>query len=209
MELRSKSFQDGTPIPEPYAFGIPDRDARMRLGRNQNPHLSWSGLPEGTRSLVLVCHDPDVPGEMGDVNREDREIPSDLPRIDFYHWLLVDIPSDWEAIEVGQFSDGVTEGGKEGPDGPAGTRQGLNTYTDLFGEDPEMGGHYYGYDGPCPPWNDSIVHRYVFTLHALDVDRAPIQGDFRGPDLLEAIRPHVLGRAQLTGRYSLNPRVPA
>ena len=34
-----------------------------------------------------------------------------------------------------------------------------------------MFGDYYGYDGPCPPWNDELVHRYVFTLYALDVPR--------------------------------------
>ena len=33
-----------------------------------------------------------------------------------------------------------------------------------------MSGDYFGYDGPCPPWNDSIVHHYVFTVYALDVD---------------------------------------
>ena len=35
-----------------------------------------------------------------------------------------------------------------------------------------MFGDYYGYDGPCPPWNDELVHRYVFTLYALDVAQA-------------------------------------
>jgi hypothetical protein len=29
-----------------------------------------------------------------------------------------------------------------------------------------MAGSYFGYDGPFPPWNDSLVHHYVFTLYA-------------------------------------------
>ena len=35
-------------------------------------------------------------------------------------------------------------------------------------------GNYFGYDGPCPPWNDAIPHHYVFTLYALDVARLDV-----------------------------------
>ena len=68
-----------------------------------------------------------------------------------------------------------------------------------------MAGDYFGYDGPCPPWNDSIVHHYVFTLYALDVPRCPVEGNFTGPQVLRAIEGHVLDRASITGTYSLNP----
>ena len=61
-------------------------------------------------------------------------------------------------ILAGEFSDGVTAGGKAGPDGPRGARQGINNYREWFAGDPAMAGDYFGYDGPCPPWNDSIVH---------------------------------------------------
>jgi phosphatidylethanolamine-binding protein (PEBP) family uncharacterized protein len=53
------------------------------------------------------------------------------------------------------------------------------------------------------------VHRYVFTLYALAVESCPADGAFRGPELLKAIQPHVLGTAKLTGTYSLNPAVKA
>jgi phosphatidylethanolamine-binding protein (PEBP) family uncharacterized protein len=53
------------------------------------------------------------------------------------------------------------------------------------------------------------VHHYVFTLYALDVEACPVEGAFRGPELLKAIEGHVLGSAALTGRYSLNPAVKA
>jgi phosphatidylethanolamine-binding protein (PEBP) family uncharacterized protein len=85
----------------------------------------------------------------------------------------------------------------------------VNDYTLWFGGDQGMGGDYHGYDGPCPPWNDSIVHHYMFTLHALDVERCPVEGRFTGADVRAAIAGHTLGRATLTGVYSLNPAVPA
>jgi Raf kinase inhibitor-like YbhB/YbcL family protein len=72
-----------------------------------------------------------------------------------------------------------------------------------------MKGNYFGYDGPCPPWNDSIRHRYVFTLFALDIPRVPVEGAFTGQQVREAIAGHILAQASLTGTYSLNPAVPA
>ena len=72
-----------------------------------------------------------------------------------------------------------------------------------------MAGRYFGYDGPCPPWNDTIVHHYIFTLYALDVERCPVEGEFTGPEVLAAIAGHVLDQASFTATYSLNPAVPA
>lgn len=70
-----------------------------------------------------------------------------------------------------------------------------------------MAGDYYGYDGPCPPWNDERRHRYLFTLYALDMARCPVEGRFTGAQVLKAIAPHVLNKASLTGLYTLNPAV--
>ena len=67
-----------------------------------------------------------------------------------------------------------------------------------------MKGDYYGYDGPCPPWNDTILHHYVFTLYALDIERCPLPDKFKGADVLAAIKGHILDSARLTGVYSLN-----
>ncbi|GIX27253.1 MAG: phosphatidylethanolamine-binding protein [Burkholderiales bacterium] len=207
MKLSSQSFADQQKIPAECAFCAPDPTSRVKLGGNKNPDLSWSDLPAGTRSLVLICHDYDVPSKPDDVNKEGRVIPADLPRVDFFHWVLVDLKPDAAPIAKGEFSDGVTPRGKKGPEGPRGTRQGLNDYTAWFAGDKDMEGQYFGYDGPCPPWNDTRVHHYVFTLYALDVDRCPVEGVFRGPDVLRAIEGHVLGKATLTGLYSLNPSV--
>ncbi len=209
MKLSSSSFSDGMPIPGPNAFCVPDPETHVTLAENRNPDLSWEDLPAGTKSLVLLCHDPDVPTRPDDVNQEGRVVPADLPRFDFFHWVLVDIPTGLGGIAEGAHSDGVTATGKAGPEAPGGMRHGLNNYTDWFDGDPDMGGQYFGYDGPCPPWNDSIVHHYVFTLYALDVERCPVDGVFGGGDVREAIAPHVLGEANITGTYSLNPDVPA
>ena len=65
----------------------------------------------------------------------------------------------------------------------------------------------YGYDGPCPPWNDSIIHHYHFTVYALDVERLDVKGDPTGENVKAALKGHVLAEAKVTGTYSLNPRV--
>jgi Raf kinase inhibitor-like YbhB/YbcL family protein len=208
MKLTSTSIEGGKPIPGDFAFCIPDPDSRITFGGNRNPAFAWDELPERTLSLVLVCHDPDVPSLPDDVNQEGRTVPADLARVDFYHWILVDVPPAG-VIEEGAYSDCVTAKGKAGPSAPGGARQGINNYTQWFGDDPEMGGSYFGYDGPCPPWNDSIVHHYHFTLYALDIDRCPVEGNFTAPDVLEAIEGHVLAEASMMGTYSLNPEIPA
>lgn len=206
MKLTSKNFADNGRIPGENAFCIPAATGHVCLGANRNPHLAWSGLPTGTRSLVLICNDPDVPTRPDDVNQEGRTVPASLPRTDFSHWVLVDLAPSGEIAE-GEFSSDVTPCGKPGPTGPRGTRQGINDYTAWFAGDAQMKGDYYGYDGPCPPWNDAILHHYVFTLYALDIERLPVDGRFTAADALKAMAGHVLGEAKLTGVYSLNPAV--
>ena len=97
--------------------------------------------------------------------------------------------------------------GKPGPQAAHGARQGINNYTDWFAGDNDMRGDYYGYDGPCPPWNDEIIHHYVFTVYALDIEQLPLAGKFGGPEVRAAIAGHVLADACLTGTYTLNPRL--
>ena len=70
-----------------------------------------------------------------------------------------------------------------------------------------MEGKYHGYDGPAPPWNDAIVHHYVFTLYALDIPHPHVQGELTGPNIRAALEGHVLAKATMTGTYSLNPRL--
>ena len=207
MQLTSESFRDGAVIPGEFAFAIIDPKNHVALSSNRNPQLAWSDVPEGTKSFALVVHDPDVPSKGDDVNKEGREVQAALPRVDFYHWLLLDISADAREIAAGSHSDGVAPHGKRGPAAKGGLRHGINSYTGWFASDPEMEGDYYGYDGPCPPWNDAIVHHYVFTLYALDVPELTVDGDLTPEKVLAALKGHVLAEAKLTGLYSLNPKV--
>ncbi|NYH97888.1 YbhB/YbcL family Raf kinase inhibitor-like protein [Cupriavidus plantarum] len=213
MKLWSKAFADNAPIPGEFAFCVPDAATHVTLSTNRNPDLHWDDIPHGTRSFVLICHERDVPSQADDVNKEGREIPASMPRVGFFHWVLIDIPPGLNTISAGTHSDGVIARGKPGPDALVGTatagglRHGVNDYTNWFANDPDMKGDYYGYDGPCPPWNDTIPHRYVFTVYALDIDRLPIEGRFTGEQVLDAIQGHVLGQASYTGTYTLNPKL--
>ena len=207
MKLTTAAFADMAPIPGEYAFAVIDANTRVRLSANRNPDFRWQDLPNGTRSLALICHDPDVPSRGDDVNKESRMVPSSLPRVDFFHWVLIDLPTDSTGIARGAHSDGVVARGKPGPHAPDGARHGLNDYTGWFASDNEMAGDYFGYDGPCPPWNDELVHRYVFTLFALDVPRLGVEGKFAGNDVRQAMSGHVLAEAKVTGRYTLNASV--
>ena len=205
MKVTSNSFKDGQPIPGDFAFCLADPEHHVCLGRNLNPHLAWSDAPPGTHSFVVICHDPDVPSKGDDVNQEDRTVPASLPRVDFFHWVLVDVPASLSEISEGEFSSDVTPRGKPGPHAPHDARQGINDYTGWFDSDNDMRGDYYGYDGPCPPWNDEIVHHYVFTVFALDVGRLDVDGKLTGQQVRAAIQGHILAQASLTGTYTLNP----
>ncbi|MGH8912551.1 MAG: YbhB/YbcL family Raf kinase inhibitor-like protein [Acidimicrobiia bacterium] len=205
MELTSPDLIDGAPIPGVFAFAVPDPTTRVTFAANRNPALHWAGVPEGTHSFALLVIDRDAPSVRDDANKEDREVPSDLPRVDFTHWTLIDLPPETRSITEAAFCEGVTPRGKPGLSG--GPREGVNDYTGWFAGDPDMEGTYKGYDGPCPPWNDSIPHRYDFTVYALDVDRLDVEGDFTGADVLAAMEGHILDSASLQVTYALNPRL--
>ena len=207
MQLQSNDLTDGQPIPSRFAFGRLADDAPMALSDNLSPHLSWTDAPGGTRSFVVLCMDPDVPSVADDVNQEGKVLPVDLPRVDFCHWAMIDVPATINELATGACSDGVTPKGKRQPPGPEGSRQGLNDYTGFMAGNPDMAGDYFGYDGPCPPWNDERLHHYVFTVYALDVERLDLPERFTGQDVIDAIDGHVLAKASLTGSYTLNPKV--
>ena len=200
MKLSSQSFSNGQPIPAEFAAG-----SATGFGGNLNPHLAWSEVPQGTRSFALICVDPDAPTVPELVGRSDVSIPLDQPRGDFVHWVMVDIPAGLRDIAAGSCSDGFSARGKQQPAGPAGTRQGLNSYTGWFAADPDMAGNYHGFDGPYLPFNDTRVHRYFFRLFALDVEQLAVAGNFTAADTYRAMHGHVLAEAALYGTYTLNP----
>lgn len=207
MKLWSDSWVNGERIPSKYAAGRLDANGTPAFSDNINPHLAWSDVPAGTKGFALICHDFDVPSRGDDVNQPGREVPADLPRVDFFHWVLVDLPATLTQIAEGECSRGFTPRGKPGPDTLHGARHGLNDFTGWFAGDPERAGDYFGYDGPFPPFNDSLVHHYVFTLYALGIERVPVQGKFTGAQVREAIYPHLRGEATWSGTYTLNRRL--
>lgn len=208
MKLTIDAWANGASIPAKYAFGDIPTEGPFALSDNINPHVVWSDVPTGTKSFAIIVHDPDVPSRGDDVNQEGKVVPADLPRVDFYHWVLVNIPADTREISEGADSAGVTPKGKV-PGVQEHGQTGINSYTDWFSGDPDMAGNYGGYDGPCPPWNDSIMHHYHFTVYALDVADLDLDGPFTAPQALAVMESHVLGQAAHIGTYSMNPKVRA
>ena len=204
LRVTIDAWPDGGAIPEEYAFGIPAERGHLSLGKNRSPGIRWAGAPRGTRSYAVLCHDPDVPSKPDHVNREGLTVSASLPRVDFYHWVLVDIPADRGELAAGADSDGITAGGKPAGRTEHGVR-GINSYTDWFAGDEKMKGDYGGYDGPCPPWNDEIMHHYHFTVLALDLESLGLEGRFGGPQVRQAVEGHVLGKGEWVGTYTLNP----
>ena len=117
MKLWSDSWPNGEAIPARYACGRLDGASGVAFSDNVSPHLAWSELPAATRSLVLICHDFDVPSRGDDVNQAGREIPADLPRIDFFHWLLADIPVTTTRDRRGRLQPRLHAARQAGPGG--------------------------------------------------------------------------------------------
>jgi Raf kinase inhibitor-like YbhB/YbcL family protein len=204
FKLIINDWANAAPIPTQFAFGKISPTEHVALSENLNPQVAWENAPTGTQSFVIICHDPDVPSSGEDVNQEGKVVPSDLPRVDFFHWVLVDIPATTTSIAEGAASNGVTAGGKPGGERLYG-KAGINSYTDWFAGDKDMGGDYCDYDGPCPPWNDSLMHHYHFTVYALDVESLNLNARFDGNDARAAMQGHVLAESEHVGIYTLNP----
>lgn len=191
-------------IPQQYAFCVPAAQGHTATGANKNPRIAWGKGPAATQSYAVILHDTDVPSNFDDANKEGRTIAKELKRVDFSHMVLVDIPAGTSEIAEGAESDKVTPKGKPPGKTDHGTR-GVNDYGKFMSGD--MAGTYGGYDGPCPPWNDSIAHRYHFTVYALDVPSLGLAGNFTAADARKAMKGHVVAMGTFTGTYTQNPEV--
>ncbi len=63
------------------------------------------------------------------------------------------------------------------------------------------------YDGPCPPWNNAIVHHYHFSVYALNAQHLKLPAKFSGAGALKAMPGHVVAKGEVIGVYALNPAV--
>ncbi|MGZ8579805.1 MAG: YbhB/YbcL family Raf kinase inhibitor-like protein [Actinomycetota bacterium] len=208
MSLQSRSVADGEPIAGAHAVATPTPDGKAEMaGADRSPHLRWEGEPEGTRSFAISVVDPDVPADRTRMGVEDLELGDDEPRVDFAHWLVVDLPSAVHELPEGAGGEGfVAHGRAPGPTTVGGV-QGENGYRGLFEGNADLEGTYGGWDGPFPPWNDEHVHHYVTTVYALDVETLGLDAGFDLDRFRRAIDGHVLGSAEIVPVYTLNPEL--
>ena len=202
LNVTIDAWKDGEAIPEEYAFCAPADEGRVTMGPNRSPAIRWSGAPDGTRAYAVICNDPDAPSVADDVNQEGRIIPADLPRVDFCHWVLVDVPPTsrrWTRVRTPMASRPAASPPADRP-----RRSRTQPVHGMVRRRRADGGRLRGYDGPCPPWNDAIVHRYVFTVYALDVETLGLSGTFGREEALAAMEGHVLAEGSWTGTYTLN-----
>lgn len=204
MKIEIKSFANGERISDENCFCNLMSNGEVAFGKNINPNIKWYDYPENTKSFALICVDPDVPSVGDDVNQEGKTVPKDLPRTNFYHWVLANIPLNVNEIKAGDDSKEITSKGKKSGLTQYGAIAGINDYTDWFAGDEQMAGYYGGYDGPCPPWNDERIHHYYFIVFALNCEKIDISGNFTGKDLLAAIENHIIDKAEYVGTYTLN-----
>jgi Raf kinase inhibitor-like YbhB/YbcL family protein len=195
-------IKPGGVIPGTFAYCVPAKEGHIAFGPNRSPAITWSKGPAGTASYAVIMIDPDAPTVFDTANKEGQTIPADLARTDFYHWVLVDIPSNVAGLPAGAESAGHAAK----PIGPTdhGLR-GANSVGDFGGRATK--GPTGGYDGPCPPWNDAIPHHYRFSVYALNVRSLGLSGAFTVPDALRAMKGRVLATGEAVGIYTLNPVV--
>jgi Raf kinase inhibitor-like YbhB/YbcL family protein len=197
LSVTVDSFKSGSRIPSKYAYCVAAKTGHTAHGGDVNPRVRWSKGPAGTKSYAIVTVDPDVPTVFDDADKEGKTIPAGMKRMNFYHWLLVDIPASKSEIAMGADSSGFTGKGKPTGPTPNGVR-GANDYSSAKGV-------FGGYDGPCPPWNDARLHHYHYIVYALDVPTLGLSGDFRGPAAEAAIAKHALAKGKAVGTYTQNP----
>lgn len=199
IDLKVSGIEDGKPIPRKFAYCKPDGNGKTINAANISPAIHWLNAPESAKSFVLLVVDPDVPADFTDANKDDKEIRANTPRQDFYHWVLADIPPNLLALYEAADSNAITPGGKPVGKRPYGIN-GKNDYAKVFA------GSYGGYDGPCPPWNDLRMHHYHFTLYALDIPSLRLPNPITGAQVKSAMEGHIIGKGEVVGTYTNNPR---
>jgi len=162
LKLVSSAFTEGGAIPKKYTCE----------GEDISPPLAWSGVPQDTKSLVLIVDDPDAPDPRA-------------PKMTWVHWVLFNLPPSYitgggRLTSTTGLTEGITIKAL-----PGGTMVGVNDWKRA------------AYGGPCPPIGR---HRYFHKLYALDAvltglnqpDKAAVEAK-----MLD----HILAQATLIGTY--------
>jgi Raf kinase inhibitor-like YbhB/YbcL family protein len=205
LKVKVASIKDGGAIPGKYAFCVPAAQGHSVPGPNISPPISWSKGPKGTQSYVAIMTDTDSPKENRDkMNKEGMTVPSTTARRTFFHWVLVDIPANVTSLKEGAESTARVPHGKPATPAAVGVR-GLNMFNEVFAANEAMKGNYYGYDGPCAPWNDENVHHHHFIVYALSVKSLNMPKDFGGLAVMEAMKDKILAEGKLDTIYTQNP----
>jgi Raf kinase inhibitor-like YbhB/YbcL family protein len=147
FSLHSTDVTSGEQMAEEHASG------------NVSPQLSWDGFPEGTKSFLVNCFDPDAPTPAG-----------------FWHWTVVDVPVGVTSLEQGA----------DAPTGATVLRNDMGTAD---------------FTGAAPPPGDR-AHRYVFAVHALDVESLGLPDGATPTVAAFTSLGHVLARATISPVYS-------
>ena len=205
LRVNVDSFKNGGMMPNKYAFCVPSAQGHTTGGPNLNPSISWSKGPRGTKSYAIILYDTDSLAEQREkMNKEGEIITAAVPRRNFYHWVLVDIPTSVTSIKEGADSNARVLHGKPATPSAAGVK-GLNDYTKVMAANEAMKGQYYGYDGPCPPWNDENLHHFHFTVYALSVNSLNLPKDFDAATAQEAMKGKILAQGEVLGLFTQNP----
>ena len=104
LEVKVNGIKPGERLDDKYAACIHTTGEKHAKGNNINPEISWSGAPTNTKSFALIVVDPDVPFDLANANKEGAVIPRGMRRINYYHWLALNIPKDKTSIAEGQDS---------------------------------------------------------------------------------------------------------
>lgn len=209
IHVRVDSMKYDHMIPSEYAFCTADGHGAAAAAANKNPSISWTKGPAATKSYAVVVYDTDSPAEHRELmNQTGKTLTKSVKRKIFFHMVLVDIPANVMTVPEGAASNERLLHGKPASAIKVGVPI-ANSYTQAFAANDAMKGTYYGYDGPCSPWNDENTHHYHFTVYALSVPSLGLSGDVSAEAAVAAMKGKVLAQGQFLGVYSTNPAVMA
>lgn len=171
------NLQDRPLAPDPYELLPPVpafsvESAQFAPGGPLPPSAAGDG-DDTSPSLSWTGFPPETKSFVVNVFDPDAPTPAG-----FWHWSVVDIPVSTTHLPAGVTASQLPEGAFE-------VRNDAGTV---------------GYTGPYPPAGDR-PHRYVFAVHALDVDHLPVDESSAPTAVAFNALAHTIARATVTGTY--------